>query len=317
MTLEHEDGRGYEVTVTKACGAWASPECEHLLFWSFPEEPVPYFEFAVRKTHLRKGAPPKGQAGDLYDRPVESAPNEKEMVCKGESLEGGALWQGVQHAGIFFEGDHFDADHKTISATAPKDGWFNLACAGTVIAKMHLLRHTRAGSATSDHSPRKTTIKQRTAMLKMMTADYCGDGKAWTADGTPLLYTNPRGWYPHPRIDVAGAAKDGTLEAIWGPEGALCLNAPRRLNTSRGVPGCTPPVVGRNEVEVDCKASGRRYRWDHSGVELPAKKMGADIPRCDAGWADWWVTVGSTRPDEYVASINSPTPGAYCETPPP
>ena len=90
-----------------------------------------------------------------------------------------------------------------------------LTCAYTAIGKMHLLRHT---STTGNASP-----DQRTAMLKMLTADYCGTGRSFTHDGQPLRFQDRVGLIP---VD-ANVGYPNALEAIWSAAGAVCLNLPR------------------------------------------------------------------------------------------
>src|SRR5262249_51460803 len=130
---------------------------------------------------------------------------------------------GVQHSALVFQWDRYDAVHKTVTETAPDDPWFNLACAATAPAKMHLMRHTRAGSylETGELAYDTSTLK-RQAMLKMFTADYCGAGQSFTADGTPLVYRDANHWFP--------AYSYAEQEALWSPDGAICLDNPRRFS---------------------------------------------------------------------------------------
>jgi hypothetical protein len=102
------------------------------------------------------------------------------------------------------------------SATGP---WFNIACAGSALAKLHLLRHTDAGAVGSY----TTTLDERRAMLKMYSADVCGRGESFTRPGEPLLLADNRGWY------TFNPATASSWEAIWNAKGARCLDVPRRL----------------------------------------------------------------------------------------
>jgi len=86
---------------------------------------------------------------------------------------------------ILFAGDRYDAERKTVTATgAAAAGWLNIACSGTALAKLHLTRHTEASQIV------KTTAIERQAMLKMFTADVCGDGTSFTVHGQPLLWAD-------------------------------------------------------------------------------------------------------------------------------
>ena len=50
----------------------------------------------------------------------------------------------------------------------------------------------------------------------MITADYCGSGTSYTANGTPLQYEDAAG-------TVSFSGTQGAVEAVWTAEGALCL----------------------------------------------------------------------------------------------
>ena len=117
---------------------------------------------------------------------------------------------------IIFAGDRYDAEHKTVTATGEATaGWFNIACSGTALAKLHLTRHTEASQIV------KTTAIERQAMLKMFTADVCGDGTSFTVHGQPLLWADAN--------HLTGFDQPAaTLEAVWTERGAVCLDTPRR-----------------------------------------------------------------------------------------
>ena len=158
------------------------------------------------------------------------------------------IWTGVDGFAIVFAGDHYDPVHKLVSDTPAGTTLFNLACAGAAPAKMHLMRHTNAGSWTADHhldaghAPFATSVAQRQAMLKMFAADYCGTGHAFTIDGQPLVYGDAAAWYPPtpttPRIDPP-TGYIGTIESLWDDHGALCLDTPRLVD-SRTIQAACP-----------------------------------------------------------------------------
>ena len=298
FVIQHIDGRAYEVRIYRVhekCEKRDDPSDPCLTFWTAPTDEVPYFDFRVKKIHKRRSPPPGPvtECGD--DRPIEQ--DFKEQLCKGGPLEPG-LWQaGSDHAAITFEGDHYDAERKTVSKVRPGDGRFNLACGGAAIAKMHLLRHSEAGSIKNGASPLITTIDERAAMLKMLTADYCGDGMAWTADGTPLSYADARGRYVSPppptfsTLTTFSKLRVSTnVEGVWSAKGALCLNQPRRVPVTPAPASCTSPGVQRPEVAMHCQSP------EHG---VPPRQ----IPKCDP-------TIKG-----YVVSVNVSTPGPYCDPP--
>ena len=59
------------------------------------------------------------------------------------------------------------------------------------------------------------------AAMRMIRADYCGTGQTYTSNGNPIDVSDKWG------IQVADTNWD--VEAKWGPNGAVCLNTPRKL----------------------------------------------------------------------------------------
>jgi hypothetical protein len=142
-------------------------------------------------------------------------------LCNDPPDDGGSgtpPWQRPLEA-ILYTGDRYDALQKRVIVDRESRGWFNIACAGSVLAKLHLTRHTTAGS-NDDYA---TSQAQRQAMLKMYVSDVCGTGHAWTKKGTPLHWTNNRGWG-----DLDG--NEFAHEALWDENGAVCLDV-HRLGT--------------------------------------------------------------------------------------
>jgi hypothetical protein len=119
---------------------------------------------------------------------------------------------------ILFTGDRYDVDTKRVSAVgySATNGWFNIACAGSALAKLHLNRHTTAGTTAGYFA----TQPERTAMLKMYVSDVCGTGKAFTQAGVPLHWENAQGWDTLTGFETK-------FEAIWTANGAACLDTHR------------------------------------------------------------------------------------------
>jgi hypothetical protein len=122
---------------------------------------------------------------------------------------------------LLFEGDRIDAIKKL--DTAVDTSWFNLGCAGSALAKMALTGHTEASLNAHTFV---TTLPERQTMLKMLAADYCGDGTPFTVPGQPLNWADDHGTMkiaaliPQPPLPVL-------LEARWKESGAVCLDKPR------------------------------------------------------------------------------------------
>jgi hypothetical protein len=238
IQLWHHTGVGapelLELLVQTVYPVGGAPGRENLHFWEGDaEEPVETYDFRARR------------AGD----PTGKFPI---TVCRGMGLGSEPEW-GIATAfsAIVFRGDHFDDPGRTVSPAPPGDTRMNIACAGTAMAKMHLLRHTRASDRWNDFLGAwtyPTTPDQRVTMLKAITGAYCGDGRSFTIDGTPLRWTDSGEWL-HRRRDLTPGDPDVmSIEAIWGPHGVKCLEEPR-LGVWRGL---WPPVLSRAYVEDKC-----------------------------------------------------------------
>lgn len=166
-------------------------------FWAVPSGGtyLPVQTFTLQWTMLNNGA--LGKWADLCAFP----PNHDDTL--GMDV----------HDTLIFEGDRIDAKSKTI--TGYDSRWINFGCAGSTLAKLHLTGHTEAAGVFGF----PTKVEQRQTMLKMLSADYCGDGTPFTVAGMPLQWADDNGWMK------IGAASD--LEARWGPRGATCLMKPR------------------------------------------------------------------------------------------
>lgn len=147
---------------------------------------------------------------------------------------------GVNEA-ILFAGDRYDAARKTVIATGSATrGWMNVACATTALAKLFLVRHTDA----SQEVP--TTPAERQAMLKMFTADACGDGTSFTQHGQPLFWSDAKGITRFPDAPRS-------LEAVWNENGAVCMEHPRRPELAQAITercGPLPRCTARSHGHV-------------------------------------------------------------------
>jgi hypothetical protein len=125
-----------------------------------------------------------------------------------------------------------------IATGAASRGWINIACAGTALAKLFLVRHTEASQEV------RTTRAERQAMLKMFTADVCGDGTSFTVHGQPLFWADVKGITRFPDAPAS-------IEAVWSAKGAVCLERPRRSELAGAIqarcgplPRCTTHTQG-------------------------------------------------------------------------
>ena len=117
---------------------------------------------------------------------------------------------------LVFQGDRYSALTGEVFATGAAAGpWFNVACKDDALWKLALMRYVEAArTAVFDSGP-----DERTAALRSIRADYCGDGTPMTELGTAIDWMNDLGWLTKD--------SDGLPEAIWGPDGAVCLGETR------------------------------------------------------------------------------------------
>jgi hypothetical protein len=154
------------------------------------------------------GAAPVATYALLY--PDVSAILGVRNVCHGD------LGDTLMAAVTVLAGETYDLATKTVQPDKPR--WITLACAGSAAAKLRLMNY--GPHADFDGEGHPTTAPQRQATLKMITADYCGSGVAYTANDTPLEWENHSG-------TVDSTTSTSALEAIWTDAGALCLDATR------------------------------------------------------------------------------------------
>lgn len=137
---------------------------------------------------------------------------------------------------VFWKGDRFNpATGQIFASGAGVGSWFNLSCAGEAPIKM--LR-ARTGDAVAPLSP----VAQRQATLNMFTASYCGPtGQRFTKLGQAIAWS-----------DLSGPSEMGeaSVEAIWGKNGAVCLNDPRMFNPDEiacdnPIPMCTAADIAQ------------------------------------------------------------------------
>ena len=131
---------------------------------------------------------------------------------------------------VVLGGETYDLESKTVNADM--DGWLTIACAGSAAAKLRLMNYGPQSDFDGEGHP--ASVHQRQATLKMLTADYCGDGTSYTENGTALAWENAEG-------TVQTMTQTGKVEAVWGADGALCLESTRVAGTSVAcsLPTCT------------------------------------------------------------------------------
>lgn len=139
---------------------------------------------------------------------------------------------------VIYEADRIQADPIRFGGD-PNPEWFNIGCAGHLVAKQHLTGNTKAAAVLLGVAPAPATM--RTTNLKMLSADYCGGGDPFTVAGTSLHWLDNTG-----RMNNL-AAGSFEIEARWNETGAICVNTPR-IDYNGGSPtfpgGVAPLLAG-------------------------------------------------------------------------
>jgi hypothetical protein len=219
VTLER-CGAQYKLLIEQVHG-------QGLSFLAGPPDAVP--SYTIRYAKTRTGTPSCAPGEKLQAKFEES-------ICLGSEPEDGTLFYRT----IVFRGDRYDSSNLVSpiadgdsppNARPPGPDWFNLACAGSGMWKMHLLRHTRAGRIASDGKSYLTDLDQRQAMLRMLPADYCGTARSFTRNGHPLFYADSNDWYPQPKLEIPDS-RISSVDGIWNADGAVCVGTPRRSDVT-------------------------------------------------------------------------------------
>ncbi len=113
--------------------------------------------------------------------------------------------------------------HPTFDKSAPdpeEDELVTWACRGAALAKCVEWGYHPEGVVSST-----SLADHHQACTRMVRADYCGNGHHHTENGTIIDVADSLGIQAH----------DSTwdIEAAWGPDGALCVNSPRKTYWTR------------------------------------------------------------------------------------
>ncbi len=130
-------------------------------------------------------------------------------------LDGG----GNPTKAILLKGDWSSPQYDRITGTEA-DQATTWACRGAALAKCvewgYHPERTYSGTPLANHHQ---------ACTRLVRADYCGSGEHHTENGTLIDVADSLGIQTHDT--------NWQIEAAWGPQGALCFNAPRKTYWSR------------------------------------------------------------------------------------
>jgi hypothetical protein len=197
------------------------------------------------------------EAGTMADFRIEGTtldPNDPEIRLYDVSLKIAGEWQHFCRPGPDGLAMAFPLAGKwTPTGRHDDHAGFVLTCTAGAIGKC-----VRFG-----YKPWKTTPSgvslwpYHEACTRMVRADYCGDGRSWTKDGTPIdLYD---------RLSIQTEDKNDGLEfeAAWSPDGAHCVSHTR-----------IPALITTEQLERTCRRHvviekcSPRVMQDDSGILL-------------------------------------------------
>jgi hypothetical protein len=163
-----------------------------------------------------------------------------EFCQPGLSQDSEGKVKNLSGSAVIFRGDFYD-DAYTVRTTPPADyddDVFNISCLGTAISKLHLFRHTSASRVTPSDPP-PPAVPQRQALLRLLTADYCGIGHPFTVDGTPIRLRFDSSLAPtDPSLfALSPSSSIDSIDALWTGDGATCIGTPRLAASASAILG--------------------------------------------------------------------------------
>ena len=128
------------------------------------------------------------------------------------------------------------------------DEGVTLACVGGILADCAIWGYD---PAVQDYSG-EDLARYHDACMRAKPADYCGDRTPHTEDGTPVDFYDD--------LDIQESETSWEIEAMWGENGAICLNQPRKLEYTKDpmgdiyigceIPDCVD-VDGDGDIDLD------------------------------------------------------------------
>ncbi len=163
---------------------------------------------------------------------------------------------------LLFERNRYDSAAKTVSQG--DTNWFNFGCAGHVLSKLLLTGQTTLSSGAAGLS-----LSLQQATLKALTADYCGDGRAFTVAGEPLYWKTANAFMAFQDVPTS-------FEGRWSALGPVCLDEPRLVKSTNPLaqlyfpdaPDGTPGVIAAmqqhcpSKVPPACNAAPGAYAFN-------------------------------------------------------
>jgi hypothetical protein len=115
-------------------------------------------------------------------------------------------------------------------------GLVTFACTNGAIAKCIRFGYKPWKAIAEGSGAGRSLLEHHLACVRMVRADYCGDGVSWTRDGTMIDLWDEVGVQ---RRDAVPAAPE-VFEAAWTPAGAAYLAVPRWSDSVDAVVAACP-----------------------------------------------------------------------------
>lgn len=157
----------------------------------------------------------------------------------------------------------------------------DFACLGSTVAKC-------IDYGYDPWSPR--TFDLHRACVRMLRADYCGDGRSFTEDGTLIGINDPSGI----QTDAGQAL---ATEAVWGPNGAVCVERTRSDARDACIDALLQPSCDTSEallvssIVVEADASETPPAPEDDNAEEQASTVEEEDDGDESkewSWTRWW-----------------------------
>lgn len=173
------------------------------------------------------------------------------QLCRPGLVAGDKSSPSLTGKAVIFKGDRYNENFTVTPESDEKV--VNFACLGTNLSKLHLLRHTPSSQTGVRLPDRPPTLEQRTALMKLLAGDYCGDGDKqhlFTLNGTPISLEFHYSIY-QPTCESGYSSPPNSIDASWDEHGATCLDTPR-LNEPNAARDIKATCLSRGKVLPPC-----------------------------------------------------------------
>lgn len=250
------------------------------LFINFHIDDVPYMQFAAQ---CKQGYTCDSRLIPVYRFSATTSTGCAVQLCKPGINPSDGTRNNLQGDAIIFEGDLYDENTFEVKITPMAINHkrtFNIACVGTTISKLHLLRHTSASQSPYVDVTDQPDKYQREALLRMFTGDYCGRGdpsdpnnldksSLFTENGVPIWITFNSGAYqPTLESTYLPTGVPMNIDGRWDSTGATCMTNPRlSLKDPNGmvpqsiIQTCTAAM---HSLQYPCPSSGSEYLFSYN-----------------------------------------------------